>query len=194
MRNFGVVVFYSEIPDGECNFDIYPESRRAETNSVRNERLRKEKACAWKLLELAVESLGMSFRELDFVKNESGKWVSDKICFSLSHTDRAVAVAVSERTVGVDIEKVSDRAKRVAKKVFSQPELDACEGEENLYTTRLWTQKEAIFKTLDERVFSPQRIVISNYSTSTKDIEMNGEKYVISVAGECAEKAEFYRK
>ena len=194
MRDFGVKVFCSAIPEGECNFDVYPEERREEINSVRNGRLKKEKFHAWKLLEMAIESLGINFRELDFIKNENGKWVCDKICFSLSHTDRAVAVAVSQNAVGVDIEKVSDRAQRVAKKVFSQSELDACDGDEILYTTKLWTQKEAIFKTLDEGVFSPQSIAISEHIVQTLEIEINGEKYVISVAGIGAENAEFYNK
>ena len=156
MNDFNVKVYYSAIPCGECDFALYPEQRAMEIGAVRNDKLKKEKYYAWKLLEFAIESLGINFRKLDFVKHDNGKWTCEKVCFSLSHTDGAVAVAVSKMNVGVDIEKVSDRAMRVAKKVFSQSELDACDGDEILYTTKLWTQKEAIFKTLDEGVFSPQ--------------------------------------
>ncbi len=194
MNEFGVYVYYSAIPCGECDFNVYPEERADEILSVRNDRLRKEKYHVWKLLEYACESLGLNFRELNFSKNENGKWECKEVCFSLSHTDGAVAVAISKDAVGVDIEKVSDRAKKVAKKVFSQDELYACTGDEILYTTRLWTQKESIFKTLDKRVFSPQNIVISEHITKTCDIEIGGEKYVVSVAGKGVEKAGFYRK
>ena len=194
MDAFTVKAYYMQIPCGESDFSVYPKAREDEIFSVRNDRLKREIYYAWKLLEYAIEDCGMNFRELDFSKNENGKWVCDKLCFSLSHTDGAVAVAVSQNAVGVDIETVSDRAHRVAKKVFSQGELDACEGDEILYTTRLWTQKEAIFKTIDNRVFSPQNIVISEHIVKTRDIEINGEKYVISVAGLGAENTEFYNK
>ena len=194
MADFDVCVYYGKIPEGDVNFDVYPKERADEIMSVRNDRLKKEKYCAWKLLEYAITDLGMSFSELDFIKNESGKWACDKCFFSISHTDGAIAVAVSKASVGVDIEKVSDRAAKVAKKVFSEAELkDDCD-DENLFTTRLWTKKESIFKTQDMRVFSPQNIVISDHETKTVDLCLNGEKYVISVAGQNAKNAKFIEK
>jgi phosphopantetheinyl transferase len=82
----------------------------------------------------------------------------------------------------------------VSKKVFSAEELEGISDDEILCATRLWTKKEAIFKTLDERVFSPQSIAISEHSVSTQDIEINGEKYVISVAGDGVEKTKIIEK
>lgn len=194
MKDYGVRVYYAAIPEGECDFLVYPKARADEIFSIRNDRLKREKYYVWKLLEAAVESLGINFCHLNFTKNENGKWTCDKLCFSLSHADGAVAVAVSEMNVGIDIEKVGDRAQRVAKKVFSADELASCTDDEALCTTRLWTQKESVFKTLGLRVFSPQNIVIAEHSVETRDIEINGQKYVVSVAGAGAENAEFYRK
>ena len=194
MADFDVCVYYGKIPGGDVNFDVYPKERADEIMSVRNDRLRKEKYYAWKLLEYAINEQGMEFSTLDFTKNENGKWACDECFFSISHTDGAVAVAVSKASVGVDIEKVSTRAVKVAKKVFSEAELKSDCDDENLFATRLWTKKESIFKTQDMRVFSPQNIVISDHETKTVDLCLNGEKYVISVAGDGAEHAEFYEK
>ena len=189
-----VKVYYSAIPKGDVNYDIYPEERAREIDAIRNDRLKREKYFAWKLLELALIENGVDIKALDFAKNESGKWVCDKCYFSLSHTDGAVAVALSDSSVGVDIEVLSDRALKVAKKVFSAEELDAFCDDDILYTTKLWTMKESIFKTLDERVFSPQSISAFEHETKTRDVTVAGKKYVVSVAGKGAENAEFYEK
>ena len=198
MEKLGVKVYYSSRPEGECIGDIYPKSRADEISSVRNDRLRREKFHVWKLLEYALGSCGIDMREIDFKKLENGKWISDRICFSLSHTDGLAAVAISDNAVGIDVEIVSGRAARIAKKAFSEVELgdmdSLCEDEKNLYTTRLWTAKEAIFKSLDERVFIPQSIEISKHSVKTVVLEVVGEKYALSVAGSGAEDAEFTGK
>ncbi len=198
MKIFGVYVYYAAIPEGDCDFAVYPKAREDEINSVRNDRLKKEKYYVWKLLEAACVSHGIKFSELDFKKADNGAWVCDELHFALSHTDDAVAVAISEHPVGVDIEIVSDRAARIAKKVFSEDELGGAmtlpECERNLYTTRLWTKKESIFKSLYARAFSPQNIVIADHSVKTVDVEINNKNYVISVAGSNAEKAKFDRQ
>lgn len=190
-----IYVCCAAIPEGECDFTVYPRAREDEIRSVRNDRLKKEKYYAWRLLEAACISHGISFTEFDIKKTDNGAWVCDGFYFSLSHTDDAVAVAISDTPVGVDIEIVSDRAARIAKKVFSEDELGGAmtlsERERNLYTTRLWTMKESIFKSLSARAFSPQNIVIADHPVKTVDVEINGKDYVASVAGDGAEKAKF---
>ncbi len=191
-------VFYMEIPEGEELSALYPDAREREISAVKNEQLKRQKYYAWQLLRYAYTVCGIDFYSLNFKKNENGKWTSDKLYFSLSHTEGAVAVALSDSPVGVDVEIVSSRAKRVAKKVFSPSELSCAltfaDDEAELYTTRLWTKKESIFKTLDMRVFSPQSIDIFQYETNSVDIELSGKKYVISVCCDGAENAEFMGK
>ncbi len=199
MENGSVTVYYMQIPEGDSFCELYPKERMNEISSVRNNRLKREKYHVWKLLEYAVKrSFGREMSELNFTKSPYGKWECDGLCFSLSHTDGAVAVAVSGADVGVDIEKVSRRPMRVAKKVFCESEkteLSAlCDDDALEYATRIWTAKESVFKTQNERAFSPQNICVSDYETSSQAVELDGEKYLISVAGEGAEKAKFYRK
>lgn len=77
------------------------------------------------------------------------------ICFSLSHTRNALAVAVSEKPVGIDIEalispkRLQDEA--FLRYVLSDEEyklLKSCQsiGSAQVLLTEWWTQKEAIYK------------------------------------------------
>jgi 4'-phosphopantetheinyl transferase len=69
---------------------------------------------------------------------------------SISHTKGYAAVLLQSRTIpGIDIELDSRSAERVAARILSTPELEACK-ESNGYSNRKllihWCAKEAIFK------------------------------------------------
>ena len=70
------------------------------------------------------------------------------IHFSMSHCHEAVAVAVSERPVGVDIETVDHYDPEVARHVMSDDEMRQIEAspQPEVAFIRLWTMKESFFK------------------------------------------------
>lgn len=80
--------------------------------------------------------------------------------FNLSHSGEYVACAVSDREIGVDIQKCSDtNVMGIAKRFFSEEEcraLAACEtGEERQQSFfRLWVRKEAYGKLLGKGILS----------------------------------------
>ena len=56
---------------------IFPIERENEINSITNERLKREKYTAWKLLEYAIEkSLDTKIENAELYKDENGKWRS----------------------------------------------------------------------------------------------------------------------
>ena len=82
--------------------------------------------------------------------------LSAAVCFSISHTKNALAVAVSEHEVGIDIEMLVS-PQRLCDKAFldytlspqEQAQLRAADTiEAQRIFTRLWTRKEALFKAL----------------------------------------------
>ena len=176
-----IALYIASVCDGLDSRDIYPEQRRKEIESVSNGQLKMQKISSWKLLEKAVKNcFGLAFSNLQFAKNEYGKWECDKLQFSLSHTNEMVAVALSDKPVGVDIESVENFNKRdtknLAKKIF-------CTGEnaqDNAELLKLWTGKESIYKYKGGGVFSPNKIRVSDYPVKT--IEYGG--YYISVCGD----------
>lgn len=68
--------------------------------------------------------------------------------FSISHCQTAVAVALSNSPIGIDIEDVTRYKKNVAAYVSNDSELKIINESERPEETfiRLWTQKEAVFK------------------------------------------------
>ena len=62
--------------------------------------------------------------------------------FNLSHAGTCVVCAVSDRAVGIDIERPRKNAIKVAERFFTQAECDWI-GDDSLRFARIWTLKEA---------------------------------------------------
>ena len=67
------------------------------------------------------------------------------IHFNLSHAGTCVVCAVSDRAVGIDIERPRKNAIKVAERFFTQEECDWI-GDDSLRFARIWTLKEAYAK------------------------------------------------
>lgn len=159
---------------------IYPGERAKEIQSVTNPQLKLQKISSWKLLEKAVaDSFGYRLNELNLSRNANGKWTCDKLFFSLSHTAGQVAVAVSDKPVGVDIESFSAFEKRNVEKLADRILCDNERLTDNAEILRLWTKKESIFKCFGGEVFSPDKIHTADYPVRT--VEYGG--YCVSVCG-----------
>ncbi len=175
-----IAVYVADTPEKCDTVGIYPDERREYIEKVTHPQLKNQKISSWKLLARAVrESFGYSLNELNFSLDENGKWTCDKLHFSLAHTDGKVAVAVSDKPVGVDIESFSAfeirRTKQLSRKILCGEET-ALNSSELL---ALWTQKESIFKCVGGKAFSPNAIHTAEYPVRTFE---NGD-YCISVCG-----------
>lgn len=108
---------------GSQNISFAP--RAEEIEACTNENVRRQKLYVWKLLELAVGDLsGMDLNSLNLRKDENGKWQSDKIYISLSHSGNVVAAAVSDSSVGLDIEFFNEKkfGKSLANRIATESE------------------------------------------------------------------------
>ena len=113
-----------------------PPRRRERLEQVQSNTLRREQLCAWTLLRLAVwKSFG--WQELPRIAwTEQGKpWFPDwkDVYFNLSHT--AVLVGLSDRPIGVDIERVRPVSDKVMGKIGD------VSSEEDFF--RRWVELEA---------------------------------------------------
>ena len=124
---------------------------------------RREKALQYKKLDdhkrsvLAFVLLQHALREEygitevpEFVYNEFGKpsMPNLPIHFSLSHCKDAVACAVSDHNIGIDVESIMPYNPDIARRVCTAAELGILEQSENkdVDFIKLWTMKEAISK------------------------------------------------
>lgn len=166
---------------------ITSEKRKAEIEKIKNPQVKAEKFFAWLLLEHAVKAdFGCALSSLNPRKTDSGKWVADRIFFSISHSDGIIAVAVSDKPVGVDIQgEVAPRAKNFAEKVLNERELSELrqlsDKDKTGYLIELWSKKEALFKLDGVGVFSPKTVDTKSFVCSVQINEVESTA-VLSVA------------
>ncbi|MBE7084749.1 MAG: 4'-phosphopantetheinyl transferase superfamily protein [Clostridiales bacterium] len=198
-RNLPIVdVYVGEVAEKIALKEIAFKSRLEEISACKNERVQKQKYSAWKLLEFALNrSFGLSIKKINLEKNSFGKWISSDCFFSISHSDKAVVVAVSRGEVGVDVECDTDKAEKIKDKVFTALEREEYEqldeGQKKRYFLEKWTQKESIFKKKGEGVFRPNEIETRDYKTSRKSITVGGKEYLVSVATDALERIRWYQ-
>ena len=84
-----------------------------------------------------------------FLYNEHGApRLEQGPCFSISHCKHGIAVAVSEKPIGIDIEHIRTAKPELVERTMNeqeQAEIWAAASPDVAFT-RLWTQKEAVLK------------------------------------------------
>lgn len=116
--------------------------------------------------------------EKEVYYNASGKpFLSDKSYhISVSHTKGYVAVAINkEKHVGLDIEQVSEKIKRVKSRVIAENEyIDA--DNELIHLLLHWSAKEAMFKFIDvEGVDFLKHLFVDKFEPEDKGVFYSSE-------------------
>ena len=132
--------------------------------------------------------------ELRYHYGQEGKpyWEKIPLFFSLSHSGNLVALAVSERELGMDVQKVTDADwKKLAERFYSveeQAELRRlCEHSEKLAKKeffRLWCQKESFGKMTGEGVLPYLQKRVTEFENALffeKELELNGNEYCFAL-------------
>lgn len=98
-------------------------------------------------LTKACEELeGLGAKNISYLKN--GKPVAENLFVSISHSNGRCAVCVSEREVGIDIEKISDRDfEKIVRRFFGEKEKEYYfKNKTPQIFYEIWTRKEAYSK------------------------------------------------
>ena len=104
------------------------------------------------------------------------------IYFSLSHSSNFVALAISDKDIGIDIEKLRSAKAELVNRVCSSNEIDTIFSNENpdIKFTEIWTKKEAYLKALGTGIDRE----LSSIDTTDKKLnfvtEINNE-FIVSV-------------
>ena len=182
-----VDVYIAQLPAEEPTAPVLCAARREEIAGTANARLRREKHYVWRLLCYGLEkSLGLCEADLIFTKEKSGAWTVAGAEISLSHSEGALAVAISHAPVGVDIERVRPhKDKALAARILTDAEraaLDTCSTpERNALLLTYFTGKEAVFKAAKGGVRLSEIDTVTA-SLKSEAITVNGEPYIWSVA------------
>lgn len=98
-----------------------------------------------------------NIKNADIIYDERGKpFFKDynDIYLSISHCRNAVCAGIYSENIGVDIEKIKKHSPSVAKRIFTEQEMNClenqCDNKKDEYFLRIWTLKESVIK-LDGR-------------------------------------------
>lgn len=162
-----VFVYLATIADVE-EFELInnPSSKQ---NIETENKVIKQSVAGYNLLKYAVKDVWGIDEDLSNIKTSSnGKPYTDKYKFSISHCKGLVCVAISDKEVGVDIECETTLRNwdRLSRRVLTKEEKESFNTDNKTMTIN-WTKKEAVFKLLGDRVFSPSLIDVDKYYTDT---------------------------
>ena len=182
-----VNVYVRKFPFEVKNKEIYPKERQKEIDSCKSEKVREEKFYAWKLLEYGLShSLGLDIKKVK-LKKCGMKWKCENCCFSISHSDDIVAVAVARNDVGVDVEKIDlARFSSLPKeRILTAEELDSVKDlpQEEVadQLNKIWTVKEGNFKFGSDKNFVPNKIQANSVPFVTKKIQSGDNEFYLTV-------------
>lgn len=168
-----------------------PYERQKSLQEISNETVHKEKKLVWDMLCYAIEkSFYCDAKDIEFKQQANGKWVCDKLHFSLSHTNGVAVVAVSNSPCGVDVEGIDAFLKKCNDKDFAKAfaQKIGCDNVDAKELLKQWTGKESVYKAYGEGRFVPKDIDVQN-----EDVQyIKVEDYLIAVAGKTAKDANYY--
>lgn len=73
---------------------------------------------AWLFLkEKVLEEYSLDIDKLNLSYNEYGKPLFNEFCFNISHSNNIIAIALSDKEVGIDIQLINQDTKLLAKKM-----------------------------------------------------------------------------
>lgn len=189
----------SDISEDSLNIVLsrLPKWRQEVVMRYRHFSKRRESAMAFSLLaDILREEYAIS-EDIHFVYGEHGKPSlsgHEGIFFNLSHCSAAVACAVSNQEIGIDIESLGRYKKSLAEHTLSDEELSLLshasfdglspEASKDLFFTILWTKKEAVLKLLGTGITDNLKTILSqNAETVDFNTIINiPKKYVCTIA------------
>ena len=180
-------VYVYRFPFEIADDNILPKEREEEINSVSNPDVKRQKFYVWKLLEQALsQTYGVKIDSLKF-ENIDGKWSCNGCEFSLSHKGNIVAVALSKKPVGIDVEEIAPErfTDKLIDKITTESEKDkllSLQGEERgREACRLWTVKEACYKKDGGKNFLFANTDVSEIPQRTITVACEDNEYFVTV-------------
>ena len=151
-------------------FSLLPEYRREKVIRFKGGDDKMRSICAGMLIRRFVGD--------EVIISESGKPQCKKINFNVSHSGDYVVIALNERRIGVDIERISDYKDGAARRICTDYEYDLINGDAQLFY-HTWTRKESVIKT-DGRGLSMGLNTFAVLPLSDEFFYADGKKYSVS--------------
>lgn len=173
-----ISVYVAKLPNKLQIKPLYPPARNAEIENAGCDKVKMEKYFSWNLLAYALKDVyGKLIEDFTFSKTEKGKWVCDECYFSITHSKNAVAVAVANAPMGIDMEAV-ERDTTQLEKLFKSDKL------KGVNALAKWTEWESVYKLKGEGSFNEfKEKPLANFVKSDT-VSVDGENYLLTVASD----------
>lgn len=143
---------------------------------------------AWSYLyQILINDFNINIKDINIIYNEYNKpyLINNKIYFNISHSYDIIAIIISDKECGIDIEYIDESREidKVISKIFSKPELFQYQNTNDkiTYFYEIWTKKEAYFKMLGTGI-QLKRLNCERdlQNVNTQIIQDNKQKYCLS--------------
>lgn len=116
--------------------------------NIRNENFKRQKMAGRVLLNALLGKTG----KIEYNVHGKPLLTSHVFDISFSHCKDRVAIMLSKKTAGIDVQDVSPRIRRIVHKYMNKPELESLEEETyDTHATIYWCAKETLYKAYGER-------------------------------------------
>lgn len=140
------------------------------------------------------KELNISNKEIVLEYNDYGKPFLrnyNNFYFNVSHTENAIVIAISDKCIGIDIEKIRTINLSIAKRFYADFEKKYLfQSQENIYERffEIWTKKEAYIKYIGKGLSIPlDSFDIFNTTISKQICFLKKSDYIISICSDsCA--------
>ena len=159
----------------EWSMGVLPEWRKEQMLRIKHLRGRVQCAVAWLLVHHCQMREGGSSRP-EVARNDKWRYNEhgkpyfegrDDLFFSISHCRSAVAVAIDDEEVGVDIEEVGRYREQLVNYVLNEEEKEEMDKKDKMdkkeMFIEIWTQKEAVFKLLGTGITHEIKDILKGY-------------------------------
>lgn len=142
--------------DFENQLSTLSSYRLAKINSCKNDEDKRRCLGATILLDKALAEYGLKEQDMLYGLNEHLKPYftnREDIKFSLSHSGEYVAVAVSHKEIGIDIQQTGEVNLKIAERFFTRYECEYIKNRDDFY--RIWVLKESFIKAIGKGLAMP---------------------------------------
>ena len=188
-NNMIEIICIKDISDEEYEkyYSLLSEQKKKQVDAYKFERDKRLSVCAQMLAKkMIANKTGAPVEEIIILSNPNGKPYAKNadIEFNLSHSGDMVACALSEKPIGVDIEKMRDIDDKLIKYICTENELEYVYSAPALKLKRffeVWTAKEAYFKCLGSGITDIKSIDVSDEKIKKRICTQFLGDYAISV-------------
>ena len=178
-------IYYAEMKENNnIDIEIFPDIIKDYLLKKKNQKVFNSSIFSWYCLDLIVKKhYHKNLKELDFYFTKNGKPAVRAFYFNISHSIDFCAVAISNKKIGIDVEKVRkiDNIENMVDKLFWCLPLNNKDLLINFFIG--FTQYEALIKYNGETVGYPKRQLMIRKDVETNLIEYNNNLSVLSYKG-----------